>query len=73
MSKAKTRWERVFGLPRSRWAGRDPDRRPLPPDCETVVTPPALREAGVTNVPRGLRALLGDPRFHYRSLMAVRC
>lgn len=64
--KAKTRWKRVFGLPRSRWAGRDPALRPLPPDCETVVTPPVLREAGVTNEARGLRALLDDPRFHYR-------
>jgi hypothetical protein len=58
-------WKRFFGLQESRWAGRDPDRRPLPDDCNTVVTPSALREAGVTNVPRGRLRLERDPRFHH--------
>ena len=64
MSKAKTRWKRVFGLPRNRWDGRDPALRPLPPDCKTVVTPPVLRQAGVKNVHRELQALERRPDFH---------
>lgn len=63
MSKAA--WKTLFGLKRSRWVGRDPARRALPPDCETVVTRPALREAGVRNATRALRALLGDRAPHY--------
>ena len=62
---SKARWGRFFGLPRNRWSGRDQARRPLPEDCETVITPPVLKQAGVTNPGRGLRALLADPRFHH--------
>jgi len=59
-------WKRFFGLQESRWAGRDPDRRPLPDDCNTVVTPSAYRAAGVTNVPRTRLKLERDPRFHHK-------
>lgn len=64
MSKAA--WERLFGLPRSHWAGRDPARRPLPEDCDVVITRASLKTAGVTNPTRTQLKLERDPRFHHR-------
>jgi hypothetical protein len=67
MSKAA--WKTLFGLKLSRWAGRDPDRRPLPEDCDVVLTASALRAAGVKNVTRGRLKLSRDPRYHRRTLL----
>lgn len=64
-SMSKAAWKTLFGLKLSRWAGRDPARRALPSDCDTVLTPSALRGAGVKNVTRGRLKLERDPRFHH--------
>jgi hypothetical protein len=64
MSKAA--WKTFFGLKLSRWAGRDPARRALPADCDTVLTGSALREAGVKHVTRARLKLERDPRFHHK-------
>jgi hypothetical protein len=66
ISMSREAWKTLFGLKLSRWAGRDPHRRPLPEDCDVVITLASLRAAGVKNPTRTRLKLEQDPRFHHK-------